>query len=66
MTEKEWIERCAARYLKCGIEKKQSLEMARASFIEYGKDYENNPEECANEDISNWSDGVDYDLLNLT
>ena len=61
MTKGEWIARCAARYQeRAGLTQEQAREAAEACFDaesrEPGSEFSEVPEDCADEDMSCWTD----------
>ena len=66
MTKDEWIARCAARYQeRAGMTPEQANEAAKACFeaesgeTEFSEAVEYRPEDCADEDMSCWTDDGD-------
>lgn len=56
MTEKEWKERCAARFVKRGgLDKDDANYNAEICFDEFYRDDSDSPEYCADESMSYWS-----------
>lgn len=60
MTKREWLQRCAARYVeKAGVTQEQADDFAEVCYdaqqIETGEIYTENPENCADEDMEEWS-----------
>lgn len=65
MTKDEWIARCADRYQeRAGLTPEQAKAAAEACFdaesgdpgFEFSEQVEYRPEDCADEDMSNWTD----------
>ena len=65
MTKEEWIARSAARYQeRAGLTPEQAKDAAEACFdaesgepgFEFSEAVEYRPEDCADEDMSNWTD----------
>lgn len=59
MTKQEWLQRCAARFIKkAGVTQEQADMFAEVCYdaqeITTGETYTENPENCAEEDMEEW------------
>lgn len=56
MTEKEWKDRCAARFIqRGGMDEEDAAYNAQVCFDEFCADSLDDPEVCADESMSYWS-----------
>lgn len=67
MTKEEWLSRCAVRYVeRGGVDPERAKEFAQACFeaqddgeSAFSESADYNPEACADEDMSYWTDDGD-------